>query len=401
MKVHYVVRTTTKDPEKLVSVSIRIKAGSVDQAIASRYVVRLKYWNVEKQEIRRTAFPGKADFLAQLSDLENHVLKCGEGLATVPPGWLKYTVDLFHNPDQGKEKPVSMFDWIPQYIDNCGKSSRVVYSYYNVLDLMKEYKPRADWFDLDLDYYDGFTQFLVDKGLAKNTVADKIKVLKVFCNASYNREIHTNAKFKLFKKQTEESIAVYLDDQELNRIYKCNLSRHPHLETVRDQFLIGCWSGCRFGDIKKITNENIKNGFVYIEQQKTRKRVIIPLHPVTIDILSRYDGTPPEPISNQKFNQHIKRVVMAARIKNTVTKGITKGGERVFIKEPKYKFVSSHTARRSFATNLYKSGFPAISIMAITGHKTQEAFLKYIKVSEEEHAALLMKHWNRLTQAAG
>ncbi len=55
--------------------------------------------------------------------------------------------------------------------------------------------------------------------------------------------------------------------------------------------------------------------------------------------------------------------------------------------------VTSHTARRSFATNLYKSGFPSISIMAITGHKTEKAFYSYIKVNEEEHAEMLKKHW--------
>jgi integrase len=41
--------------------------------------------------------------------------------------------------------------------------------------------------------------------------------------------------------------------------------------------------------------------------------------------------------------------------------------------------LSTHTARRSFATNLFLSGFPAISIMKITGHTTEKSFMKYIK----------------------
>ena len=65
------------------------------------------------------------------------------------------------------------------------------------------------------------------------------------------------------------------------------------------------------------------------------------------------------------------------------------------IAHKKFELVSSHTARRSFATNLYKSGFPAISIMQITGHRTETAFLKYIKVTPKEHAKLLALHWQK------
>ena len=78
-----------------------------------------------------------------------------------------------------------------------------------------------------------------------------------------------------------------------------------------------------------------------------------------------------------------------------VLKSITKGGKRCTSIYEKWQLVSAHTARRSFATNLYKSGFPSISIMAITGHKTESSFLRYIKVSKEEHAKLLMLHWQK------
>ena len=52
----------------------------------------------------------------------------------------------------------------------------------------------------------------------------------------------------------------------------------------------------------------------------------------------------------------------------------------------------THVARRSFATNAYLAGIPAISIMKFTGHKTESSFLKYIKVNQERNAELLMNH---------
>ena len=91
----------------------------------------------------------------------------------------------------------------------------------------------------------------------------------------------------------------------------------------------------------------------------------------------------------------MKEVCKIAEINDRVLKSITKGGKKQTTMHEKWELVSSHTARRSFATNLYNSGFPAVSIMQITGHRTESAFLKYIKVSKEEHAKMLMTHWQK------
>jgi integrase len=63
-----------------------------------------------------------------------------------------------------------------------------------------------------------------------------------------------------------------------------------------------------------------------------------------------------------------------------------------------YSLISSHTARRSFATNYYLQGFPRLDLMKITGHKTEKSFLKYIRVSKLDTAMRLSAHiktrWN-------
>ena len=61
----------------------------------------------------------------------------------------------------------------------------------------------------------------------------------------------------------------------------------------------------------------------------------------------------------------------------------------------KWEMISSHTARRSFATNEYLNGTPSITIMAVTGHKTEKAFLKYIKVTSREHAEKMKFLWEK------
>ena len=61
----------------------------------------------------------------------------------------------------------------------------------------------------------------------------------------------------------------------------------------------------------------------------------------------------------------------------------------------KYELISSHTGRRSFASNAYLAGIPSITIMKITGHKTESAFLKYIKITPEEHARKMAEAWEK------
>jgi integrase len=58
----------------------------------------------------------------------------------------------------------------------------------------------------------------------------------------------------------------------------------------------------------------------------------------------------------------------------------------------KYELVTTHTARRSFATNAYRAGIPAGKIMQITGHKTEQDFFRYIKVSSIDNAMELQGH---------
>lgn len=149
----------------------------------------------------------------------------------------------------------------------------------------------------------------------------------------------------------------------------------------------------RFSDFTAITESNIKNNTLRIELQKTGNPVVIPLHPIVTKIWEKYGKSLPECVSNQRFNEYIKEACKLARIDSPEQKNVTKGGMRLKHTCKKYELVGSHTARCSFATNLYLSGFQALSIIQITGHRTETAFLKYIKVTSEQHADLLRKHW--------
>ena len=92
-----------------------------------------------------------------------------------------------------------------------------------------------------------------------------------------------------------------------------------------------------------------------------------------------------------RFNENLKELGRLAEIDSEVIIKENRGGKVTSIKYKKYQLIKSHTARRSFATNLYLKGTPTISIMKLTGHTTEANFMKYIKVTREENVQLMQQ----------
>ena len=148
---------------------------------------------------------------------------------------------------------------------------------------------------------------------------------------------------------------------------------------VRDLFVASCWIGVRIGDLLSIRKENLGSNQISIRTIKTNEFVDIPLHPIVKNILSKYKGSFPNNISEQKFNEKLKEIAADVGLSDQIGYSITKGGMKKKITEAKHQLISAHTARRSFATNLYKRGLPIQTIMAVTGHQTEKSFRTYIK----------------------
>ncbi len=72
---------------------------------------------------------------------------------------------------------------------------------------------------------------------------------------------------------------------------------------------------------------------------------------------------------------------------------IEKGWLSTSPKTQSHNRITSHTFKETFATNLYRDAYPIIEIMKITGHKTEKAFLKSIKVSKLDAAKTQIKSY--------
>lgn len=282
-------------------------------------------------------------------------------------------------------------------------SKSTISNYKGTFNVLNEFQAnrrrKIDFNTIDMDFYSDFTEHLSKRlNLAANTIGNHIKVLKTILNDATERGINNNIQYKSRKFSTtkQETDSIYLNEKELQEIEDLDLSKNLRLDNVRDLFLLGCFTGLRFSDFSILKTEQMKDGFIEIKQiTKSNNPIVIPIHPVVKKIVEKYNGKLPKAISNQKTNKYLKEIAIKVQsLQKPFETNKTKGGMKILKTYKKYELLGTHTARRSFATNEYLKGTPSITIMAITGHKTEKAFLKYIKLTNTEHAQHLKLIWN-------
>ena len=307
----------------------------------------------------------------------------------------------------GKEKPTNtLFGFIQSLIDERTASKRIkqgsVQVYNNAFKRLKDFAnfeglEEYSFSDISYSFFNRFAEYLTDRDFSDNHINKIISTFRMFLNEATKTGVNTNLNYKNVpipvSKETADEI--YLTKSELEKLYYFDFSNHLKLERVRDLFIVGAYTGLRFSDFSRIEQKHIREieGFPVIDivTIKTSQNVIIPLHPFVESILKKYDGEVPS-ISQQKMNDYLKELGKKCGFLNDlVTKSITKGGVKKVEKLPKYSLLKTHTARRSFATNAFLSGFSTLSIMKITGHTTETSFMKYIKITDEQNAVHIAK----------
>lgn len=189
------------------------------------------------------------------------------------------------------------------------------------------------------------------------------------------------------------------EEEKVLQLSKCRITHIRTLEHVRDIFIVGCLTGQRVSDYSRICEDMITeiNGteFILLTQQKTDKKVYIPVDRRVRQILDKYDGKLPHVCPNE-MNKLIKTVGLLLGW----THDCGFDGKRLNPKRGRRfcDMLLSHTARRSFATNAYKAGVPLSSIQAITGHSSEAQLRRYLKLDAEERAVIALKDFEGIIE---
>jgi len=177
---------------------------------------------------------------------------------------------------------------------------------------------------------------------------------------------------KMLSIRQEASEHVYLNPVELKMIENYT----PSLDTerfTRAAFLLCAYTGCRVTDYPLITEANFYGNELRFTAEKTKVSARMPLHPLVpslIEELRAYNYANPASL----VGQYIKDICRKVGINEPVT--LYQRGKRQTL--PKWRFVATHTARRSFATNLYLDGYTIKQISTMMGHKNTNQTERYI-----------------------
>jgi len=268
-----------------------------------------------------------------------------------------------------------------------------LYSYKTALNHLQGFRD-IDLSKLDDKYIQDFTAYLVKKPLLKNTIGGILKCLFAVLNY-HKRLLKNNLKYSQPK---ELPTIVVLSEAEITKMLALKLT--GIVELVRDVFVLQANIGVRYSDLKRIcedgANQYLKEycsrEIISIRTQKSGKEISIPIRKQARRILNKYDYKKIQIPCNQSVNKYIKIIAKEAGIDNKIVLTRTRSGKLYDETKGKYQCITSHTARRSFATNAILNNVSTESIMLVTGHSTISAFRRYVGVTNIQNAIKLFSH---------
>lgn len=347
---------------------------------------------------------------------------------------------------KAEDNKPTLAQWIETFISQCESGERLkrksakqitegtIKSYRGTQSQLNKYQEVRhkviDFDDVTIDFYDDWKRFFLGKKDKKgnprpyspNTIGRHIKNLKIFLYAAKEMKLTTNNDFESarFTVESQDVENVYLTDERVQQLYEADFTDNKFVERLmklapdakernvmkdqltrrtprvlneaKDIFVVGCLTGQRVSDYKRINSSMIRrlsdgNDYLYLQQEKTGKWIYIPLDLRVRAILERYGGKLP-PIYDQDLNERIK--VVGRMMGWRENAGITElhGVMEVPTNKAFYECIKTHTARRTFATNAHKNHMSLTAIMTITGHSSERMLRKYLKLDNEEKAIM-------------
>ena len=195
--------------------------------------------------------------------------------------------------------------------------------------------------------------------------------------------------------RNEKSQHVYLTREEMERF----IAYKPHSQAERfvyRNFCVELLTGARLCDAKELTIHNCDNmtGMLSYVPQKTPN--IIVNVPVDERHNLRKILTMPDlrECGLDAYNSFVRSICKKIGLYEECT--ITRAGKT--ITASKWQLVSSHTARRSFATNLYLSGISIEDIAMMMGHGTNIDTTKRYLCAERQVTPAVMSYFRDLSK---
>ncbi len=313
--------------------------------------------------------------------------------------------DLFDNKQETTEASFNFFECFEEYINvgkltkspNTTKGQNTIKVFLQ--DFQKDTGYKIEFEKVDNFFFEELMKYAYEvREIKNNYFAKVVKVLKSLLKWCDEKGYNKNRYYEKFKAPEHDIDIIYLTFEELIRLYNLKFE-NSRLEHARDFYCMGCFTGLIFSDLSRLHLANISEDHIILSIQKTKtQNHAIKLNKYAKAILDKYKGTIYEPlpsISSQKFNDYIKECCELAEITQSFTIHWFVGNQKKSLTQPKYKFITSHTARKTFITNSLLLGMEPKVIKKIANIKKDAVLDKYMKVTEAFTDEQMDKAWNK------
>lgn len=213
-----------------------------------------------------------------------------------------------------------------------------------------------------------------------------------------NYPIHKDWKNFRIKFKTAKKFIIYLEADELLRIYNHEFTGNKaHLALYRDWLCFGAFTSLRFSDISRLEKKDVRDDYFEITTKKDSDPVKIELNKYSKAIINKYKKSPfaknkvlPS-VHNSDLNKYLKEIGKICKVDTLITKTHYEGTKRIEQCKPKYKFIVSHTGRKTFICLALSMGIPPTTVMAWSGHDSFEDMKPYIRITDKAKAEAMAK----------
>jgi len=389
--------------------------------INTGYEILPEHWHPEKQCIKSKAGNDyeksytslNAELFDYMNDFRTFIANAIDRNITPTIKYVKDSFPQFRLNKNQLIKPASIrFNSIYDHIDDFIRLKRetvtkdTVKDYNSLAKHLRQFEKargRAITFtSFDYNFYEDFVNFLLfetmkpngQPGLKTNSAGKQIKNLKIFLRDRMRKEYCVPLDLSGYTTLTEEVDKIYLSWDEISLLYHFDISDYPDLAPTRDLLVLGCLLGLRYSDLIRISPIYIHNCQLRIKQKKTGSWVQIPIMNETKEILTKYGWHAPK-VSKGDFNKNLKILGKVVGFNSKIEVIYRKKNKEISEIKRKYELMSSHICRRSFCTNEYLNGTDTHLIMKISGHRTEKAFLTYLKMDEVVAANKIAEEWRK------
>jgi integrase len=290
----------------------------------------------------------------------------------------------------------TVFDLFTRTIGEQNQWTQATYEKFSALRMhFKAFDPYITFQTATDDKMQEYVAYLTKKGLRNTTIAKNLAFVRWFFRWAaqkgyYKGTVHDTFKPKLKGIDGNSKEIIYLNQDEIKQLQEYQFKPNEEaLERVRDVFLFCCFTGLRYSDVAKLKRSDIKKGYIKVVTQKTVDGLIIELNKHSKAILDKYkdvkfpnDKALPV-ISNEKMNEHLKRLGQVCGLEEPTRVVYFKGNVRHEEVYPKWALLTTHCGRRTFVVTALRLGIPVEVIMRWTGHSSFEAMKPYAKIVDE------------------